>query len=261
LPSLTLLAFVAAPIETSAMQYETFRLAFEDALRESKLGMIGLWGEETLNLRSLDRTYEVHVHPLGKRDGGPFWVSASISFRWDSLTTARTSTREEEALTTIFGPGDVPKRRTTKPWTRIDIKLNASLSDGKELPMPSSRAWASWAEATMGRLEEVAPLTPKEKVRENKAGRLEILAWQGEPAAELRIGPEGDLRLRALHIEGFQIMETPRSLDTDKRPDEEPYAELRAMFHRVQASLMAWTQALDHLRAKSRVGGTPDRRH
>jgi hypothetical protein len=126
------------------MNYESFRAAFDAALRESKLRMIGLNGEETLDLRSLDRTYEVHVEPLGGQDAEPFWVSASISFRWDSLSTARTAAREEDILMMLFGPEGVPKRKTTKPYHRIDIKLNASLMDGKEIPMPSGRAWESW---------------------------------------------------------------------------------------------------------------------
>lgn len=230
------------------MRYEEFRAAWDEALRESKLRMIGLWGEETLNLRSLDREYEVHVEPLGGQDAEPFFVVASLSFRWDALSTARTATREEDTLMMLFGSDGVPKRKTVKPYHRIDIKLNASLMDGKELPMPSNRAWASWAEETMGRLEDIEPLTPVEKVRENKTGNLEILAWHGEPVAKVLVRPGGELRLRAVSISGFQLMATPRAFDSDEKEDPGPYEDIREMFHRVRASLLAWMQALDHLR-------------
>ncbi len=232
------------------MRYEEFRHAFAEALRESKLRMMGLSGEETMNLRSLDRTYEVHVEPLGGSDAEPFHVAATISFRWDALSTARTATREEDTLMTMFGPDGVPKRKTVEPYHRIDIELNASLMDGKELPMPSNRAWAPWAEETMGRLEDIEPLTPIEKVRENKAGNLEILAWHGEPEAKVLVAPGGELRLRAVRISRFQLMETPRAFDIDKKEDPGPYEDLRELFHRVRASLMAWMQALTNLTRK-----------
>jgi hypothetical protein len=230
------------------MRYEDFRAAFDDALRESKLRIIGPWGEETLNTRSLDRNYEVHVEPLGGQDAEPFFVAANISFCWEALSTARTATREEDTLMTLFGPDGVPKRKTVQPYHRVDIKLNASLMDGKELPMPPSRAWASWAEETTGRLEDIEPLTPEDKVRENKAGNLEILAWHGGPEAEVLIDQSGGIRLKAVSISGFQLMETPRTFDLDKKEDPGPYGDLREMFNRVRASLMAWMQALDHLK-------------
>jgi hypothetical protein len=230
------------------MNYESFRAAFEHALKESKLRMMGLWGEESLDTRSLDRTYEVHVEPLGGQDAEPFFVAASISFRWDALSTARTATREEDTLMELYGPDGIPKRKTTRPYHRIDIKLNASLMDGKELPLPSSRAWAAWGEETMGRLEDIEPLTPVEKVRKNKAGNLEVLAWHGEPEATILVAPGGDLRLRAVSISGFQLMETPRAFDDLDKEDPGPYDDLREMFHRVRASLLAWMQALSHLK-------------
>jgi len=236
------------------VNYESYRSAFEEALRESKLRMIGLEGEESLDVRSLDRSYEVHVEPFGGQDAEPFFVAASISFSWDALSTARTTTREEDTLVELYGLDGVPKRKTIRPYHRIDIKLNASLMDGKELPMPPGRAWASWAEETTGRLEDIEPLTPAAKVRENKAGNLEILAWHGEPEARVLVGRGGELRLRAVSISGFQLMETPRAFDLSGKEDPGPYEDLREMFHRIRASLSAWTQALTNLKQGTRAG-------
>lgn len=230
------------------MRYEEFRAAFMEALRESKLGMIGLWPDETLDLRTTDRTLTIHVEPLGGSDAEPFHVAAKIS--WDALSTARTATREEDALMTLFGPDSVPKRKTMRPYHRVDFELHGSLMTGQELPMPSNRAWASWAEESIGRLAHTEPLTPQEKVRENKAGNLEVLAWHGPPEAAVLVGPDGELRLSAVTIAGFQLIETPRAFDLGEQEDPGPRRDLQEMFHRVRASLLAWMQALDHLKTK-----------
>lgn len=217
---------------------------------QSRLGMIGLWPEETLDLRTIDRTLTIHVEPLGGSDAEPFHVAAKVSFSWDALSTARTATREEDTPMTRFGPDSVPKRKTVRPYHRIDFELRGSLMTGQELPMPSSRAWASWAEETIGRLIHIEPLTPQEKVRENKAWNLEVLAWPGHPEAAVLVGPDGELRLSAVTIAGVQLIETPRAFDIGKREDPAPRRDLQEMFHRVRASLPAWMQALDHLKTK-----------
>lgn len=234
------------------MRYEEFRSAWDDALRESKLSMIGLWGEETLNLRTTSRSYEVHVEPFDGQDAEPFFVAATMSFRWDALNTARTATREEDMLIEVFGREAAYDLDTERPWLRIDIKLNAALTHGKPIPMPPTQAWAKWIQETMGRLEDVEPLTPDEKVRENDEGNLEILAWQGTPTARVSCTPEGDLLLEAVSISAMQLMHTPRIFDNpNKEPDEPVYGQLQEMFHRVRASLLAWMQALDHLKRPS----------
>ncbi len=233
------------------MGYEEFRAAWEDALRESKLSMMGLWGEETLDLRTTSRNYEVHVEPFGGQDAEPFFVAATLSFRWNALSTARTVTREEDMLTELFGRESAYDLETEQPWLRIDIKLNASLPYDKPLPMPSKAAWSAWARETMGRLDDIEPLTPAEKVRENEDGNLEVLAWQGEPAVKATCGADGQLHLEAVSISALQVIRTPRIFDDpDKEPDEPVYGQLQEMFHRVRASLLAWMQALDHLKKK-----------
>ena len=234
------------------MRYEEFRAAWDSTLRESKLGMIGLRGEETLNTRTMDRVYEVHVEPFGGQDAEPFFVTATLSFRWDALNTARTAAREEDMLTELFGRESAYELETERPWLRIDIQLKASLPWGKPLLMPSKAAWSMWIHETMGRLETVEPLTPDEKVRENEEGSLEVLAWQGAPEARVSCTAEGDLLLESVSISAMQTMRTPRIFDDpDKEPDEPVYGQLLEMFHRVRASLLAWMQALDHLKRKS----------
>lgn len=234
------------------MRYEDFRAAFEDALRESKLEMIGLWGDETLDLRSMSRRYEVGVLPLGGQDAEPFHVAAKLFFRWRALHTARTNTREEDVLAQMFGRDEVYDLETKQPWLRIDIELHANLPWGKPLPMPSKAAWSAWVREVMGRLEDIEPLTSTDKARQNEEGNLEILAWQDVPKAEVMCSETGELLLEGVSISAFQTMETPRIFDDPERSDEPPHEQLRAMFSRVRASMSAWMQALDNLKRREK---------
>lgn len=188
--------------------YEEFRAAFMEALRESKLPMIG-------------------------RDP------------------------EEDMLTEMFGrDGALTERRRL----RIDIKLNASLPWGKPLPMPSKAAWSAWACETLSRLEHIEPLTPRERLGDANDGELLVMARQGAPRAAVSCSRTGDLQLESVSVSAMQIMQFPRTLDdADDAPDA-PEDQLKQMFHRVWASLMAWMQAVDHLK-KTTVPSMPDRFH
>ncbi|HEY9593899.1 MAG TPA: hypothetical protein VHE79_05440, partial [Spirochaetia bacterium] len=229
------------------MTYEEFRSAFMEALKESRLGMIGLWPEEKINLRTTNRALKVYLEPLRRSDAEPFHVAATISWCWDSLLTARSETKEEDMLTELFrreAADMVPEL----PHLRVDLKLNASMPWGKPLPMPTKAAWSSWAREVMGRLESIEPLTPDEHVRESPDGNLEVLAWQGSPKAELSCSPTGELQLEGVSIEAMQIMTLPRTLDSNEPPDDAPREQLQDMFHRVRAALTAWSESLDHLK-------------
>ena len=171
------------------------------AFGESKLGMIGLWPDEKLNLRTTDRTMKVHLEPIRRSDAEPFHVAASISFRWDSLLTARSATKEDDMLTELFGRNEAARMLTELPRIRIDLELHASLPWGKPLPMPSKSVWSSWARETLGRLERIEPLTPDEHVRESPDGNLEVLAWQGAPKVELSCTASGELQLEGMSVE------------------------------------------------------------
>ncbi len=100
----------------------------------------------------------------------------------------------------------------------------------------------------MGRLERIEPLTPDDPVRETDLLDIEVLAWQGTPTVKLVCSPNGELKLDAVSIEAMQIMTLPRTLDVGEDLDEGPEVQLREMFHRTRAALVAWSQVLDHLR-------------
>jgi hypothetical protein len=230
--------------------YENFRTAWRDALRESGLSTISPTAVETLDTRSLDRTYAVHVEPLGGQDAPPFHVTAALSWRWDILNTARAQTCDEDVLSEMLGRDGAADLVTEKPCVLVDIKLEASAPHGKPLPLPAKSALRNWVHEMLSRLDSIEPLLPDEPLRENRMGMTEVLAWQGSPQVRTVCTPEGELLLEAVELAAGQIIELPRSLDCPDAPDEDPHAQLTDLFGRVRASLMAWMQTLDHLRSK-----------
>jgi len=229
------------------MTYEEFRETFRLLLKESGLPAFGE-PNEVLDLRTLNRTFQVHVEPISGQVTQPFHVTASISWRWSSFQTSRGMLCEEETIREMLGD-DAEDMDTDRPFLRIDIKLSASTPHDKPLPMPSQPKWAAWARETLVRLERVEPLLPKEHFEEQDDGRFAILAWQGGPVAKVTCSPDGELRLESLRLDAFQLLDLPRRWDDpDREPDELPDAKLRQIFARVKASLYGWMEALDHLK-------------
>jgi len=231
------------------MNYDEFKSSFLASLKDSGLPLIsaGL-GEEILDLRSMDRTCTVHVEPVGRQIGGPFRVTGSISWRWDALHTARTATREEDLLTELLGREEGGEIDTERPRLRVDIRLRAGLDYGKSIPLPAAKAWAKWGREALGRLENVERLVTEETTRETPDGRLAVLGWQGDPEVKLTCNPEGELRLEAITVRAFQIIELPRQWDDPERAqDERPEEALMAMFQRIRQAMYAWGEVMDHL--------------
>jgi hypothetical protein len=227
-----------------------FKEVWSRALREVDLpSFVARDINETLDLRTLARTCESYVEPLGGQDAEPFNVTCAFSWVWDALLTARMATTEEDLLTEVFGRDHGV--RTERPWLRVDARLRASLPYGKPIALPSVSVWAAWSHEVMTRLEHIEPLVPEETTRTGRGGRLEVLGWQGEPEAELSCGPGGELRVKSVEVSSWQTIELPRQWDNpDREPDPGPERQLHAMFGRVKAALHAWTEALDHLRPR-----------
>lgn len=230
------------------MRYEEFRTAWEEALRESRLGRHG-FPTETLDLTSMDRTYTVRVEPAGGQDAEPFYVTAELSWRWSALQSARTATSEEDTLSQLYGLADVPDAEA--PWMRVDIKLSATLPWGKPAPLPGARAWAAWVRETLGRLEGIEPLLPKERARENDEGMLEVLAWREEPELTVACAPNGDLMLAGVTLSAGQLLTLPRAWSSPEKRDAPPHQQLSELTARLEAALRAWSEVMDHLRPPS----------
>ena len=229
------------------MRYEEFKTAWDVALRESRLPSTGQSVEE-LDLRTMDRRYEVHAEPLNGQGLKPFHITAKFSWQWTASLTARTATTEEDNLMSLLGTELPPNLATDRPWLRVDITLHASAPYEKPLPFPTKNAWARWGREVIERLERSEPVVPEDNVRETPEGQLQILAWSGQPEVQAICGADGELRLEGVKLSAWQAIELPRQWDDSERePDEDPHEQLRDMFGRVKASLHAWMEVMDHL--------------
>ena len=231
------------------VNYDEFKAAFLQSLRESRLPTIGSSpNEEVLDLHSTDRTVTVYVEPIDRDIGGRFHVRGVVSWRWDALQAARTRSTEEDLLTELLGREGSHDVETGRPWLRVDIKLRAGLEYGKSIAMPSAATWQKWGEEALGRLENVERLVDEEVTRELPDGNLAILAWQGDPEIKVTCDHLGELRLHSISVSAFQGIDLPRRWDDSERePDDEPHDQLAKMFKRVKAALHAWGEVMDHL--------------
>lgn len=233
------------------MNYDEFKRVFLEVLRESRLPTIGPPPHaETLDLRSMERTVSVYVEPVDRDLARPFHVSGEISYRWDALQVARTTTCEEDAIVELLGD-DSREQATEAPWLRIDIRIRAGVEWGKGVPMPAAETWVKWSREAMARLESIEPLVSHEVVRTRSEGTPAILAWKGNPEVKLSCGPDGVVKLEEVGVQAFQAIDLPRSWnDPDREPDAPPHVQLAPMFARVLAALHAWAEVTDHLRPR-----------
>jgi hypothetical protein len=231
------------------MRYEEFLDTWTEALQKSRLPMLGAFlGETTLDLRSLDRRYEVYLEPLGGQDAKPFHVAVKLAWEWDAMTTARNRSTEEDALRDVLGVTRKASPRTVQPWLRVDVALSATVPEGGTLPMPSQSRWSSWVREVGERLDSIERLVPEETYRVNKRGMPEVFAFQSEPRASFKCGPGGELLLERVDVKAWQAIKLPRAWDDPARkPDAPPDRELKKLFQRVRAAAYAWNEALDHL--------------
>jgi hypothetical protein len=230
-----------------AMTYEEFRAAFLRSMKESGPPNMG-FQEEKLDLVSLDRTFGVFMEPVGGQRSKPFHATAAISWRWSALQTHRGILPEEDTLRELLGDVGEDIEPGGSRILRVDIKLSASTMVGHPVPMPSTAKWAEWTRETLGRLESGEALLPEDDVEETDDGRLAILAWKGDPRIEADCSPAGGVRLHAVKLDAFQLINLPTNLDDpDRHPGPHPAEQLDAMFARVKAALYAWMDALDHL--------------
>jgi hypothetical protein len=228
--------------------YQTFKAVFLHALQASGLPTIGEVPEETLDLRSTDRTVKVSVGPIRRASQRPFHLSGVISWRWDALQTARTTTTEEDLLTALLGREAGARVETERPWLRIDLELRAGFEAGQSMAMPSVATWTTWSRAARPRLQGDARLVTGDPTRHTATGPQAVLAWQGEPEIHVTCNRQGELRLESLTVSAFQGIDLPRQWDDPERPrDDDPGAPLTAMFQRVKAALAAWAELAEQL--------------
>jgi hypothetical protein len=229
------------------VNYDEFKAAFLQALWASGLSTIGrVPAEERLDLGSTDRSLVVYIEPAERGLERPFHVSGVVSWRWDALQTARTTTTEEDLLTGLVGRDGARALETVRPWLRIDVQLRAALEVGRSIPLPSPAQWTRWRRE--GASRSIPRVVTDDVSHDTAGGSRAVPAWQGEPEIHATCDRRGDLRLESLSLSAFQGIELPRVWDDPERKrDGDPHEQLTAMFGRVKVALAAWGEALDRL--------------
>jgi hypothetical protein len=240
------------------MDYDSFRAAWTSALHRSGLRRIDLHPTETIELRTMDRTYQTIIEPLGGQDAAPFYVMAKLSWTWDALGNTRGWLGDESVLKQLIGRDAAAEMPTEKCFLRVDLELSATAPYRHPLPMPSPAVWQKWARETMQRLDSVEPLVPAETWRDTTSGVCELLAVQDVPKATAQCTPEGELRLERVEASAWQLVEVPRVFLEADEPSAPMDRQLAELFARLRAALSDWTQSLDHLRAGNRQWETSD---
>jgi hypothetical protein len=224
------------------MNYEQFRAAWYEALTEA-----GMWSylappTETVDLGGMSRTYQVYVHLGRSREIEPFHVSASLSWTWDALQTARTATTEEDTLMQLLGD-EGRHQDTERPWLRVDVTLSATLPWGLPLPLPGAAMWRDWLADVTERLEPL--LSTDWETRDEK---MTIFATRSEPEAEVQPAADGQLYLTGVKLSAWEGIDLPRQWDDrDREQDEDPYEQLADFVERVWEAMDEWNQSLAHL--------------
>lgn len=69
------------------MEYQQFKTALEDSLREAELKPLGQ-ADETIDVRTLGRKYEIEIE-LPMQDAEPFRVAATMWWEWTVIRRKR----------------------------------------------------------------------------------------------------------------------------------------------------------------------------
>jgi len=227
-----------------ALSYDPFRAAWQEALDASDVRAFLCPATETLDLSRMSRTHETHVLLGPGRDPAiePFTVSASLSWTWDALLSARTATTEEDLLNELFGTAG-RDQDTEQPWLRVDVTLSAVLPWASPLPLPETVKWRRWAADVAERL---TPLLHSGCTDGDE--KPLVLSWRGGPEAKVQCAPNGQLYLTGVELSAWQGINLPRHWDNpDREPDEEPDRQLADLVGRVWKALQAWERSVRYL--------------
>lgn len=218
------------------MRYDEFRNRWQEALQAAGLLSHSDRPEETIDLATTARRWEVHLLPRGVE---PFSVGTTVSFRWDPFDSARSYTCEEDLLTELLGRG--ARRTTQRRLLRVDITLGASLPHGSSTPMPASDLWVPWVASVEDSLDEA--LTPKRR------RRTEEPHWRGDLEIAGRTTAELDFSFDGMSVSAYEMIVVPRNWDDPVRREKEPsaHARIEGLAERYRAALDVWTASVTKL--------------
>ena len=230
------------------MEYEQFRTRFLEALDAAGLMRALPWPVEAVSLDSMSRTYRIIVRRTAQQPR-PFYVSATLSWKWDAALAARSATTEEDLLIGLLGR-DGYYLVTEQPWLRVDVTLTASLPMDSPIPMPEADTWRRWSAEVNARLSPLLPIESEDDqhLMGDEYG-LRVLSSRSEPTAQLSCDPDtGRLYLTCVELSAWQGIDLPRQWDNpDREPDPPPGAQLADFAERVYYALQEWEVCLKYL--------------
>ena len=225
------------------MNYEEFKEQFLEAIHSSKLGLMGLTPTETLDLRTMARSFEAHVEPFDSRREGRFYVNAKISWRWDAALTARFLTCEEHVLSEMLGR-DKADVDTEQPWIRIDVRLHIGVMPNAEaFVLPKPQAWSHWV-LTVNELLG----GPDRLVSGEVTNTGLFMSWRGQPEVTVMGNEQGQPVVWSINVSAFELVKLPRLWDNPERePDDDPREQIEAMLGRLERALGVWRESVELL--------------
>ncbi|MFA5874073.1 MAG: hypothetical protein WC832_08905 [Anaerolineales bacterium] len=224
------------------MDYSDFLPTWNKALNTAGLNFPGLFPEQSVDLRSIDRTYRTFI-PFGLSGHrfSPFHVTVELSWRWDALLSARFDTSEEDLLMQIYGEHGVHED-TDQPWLRVDFAFHAGLQKDLYALFPSPEAWRKWAAAVTSQI----PPSFAEEFDEDEYDWA--FSWCGEPVIETICSSSGQFYLSSVSLPAWKGIALPRQWDDPERlPEEDPFDPLVELFTWIRKNAQLWGESLKAL--------------
>jgi len=224
------------------MNYQEFIDLWQSAWRQTRFQLLhALNPVEAIDIHSMDRTYNTSfVWP--KRDlTAPFSGGVEISWTWNALLTARSSTTEEDFLMETYGEFGIHED-TEPPWLRIDIIFEASCTYSSLLPLPLLTSWQNWIAEVNAK---VNPSLPQEDF--SNEGTPLSYGWRGEPEAIISFGPQGETYLQSVCLKAWQGINLPRQWDDPAKVDLDPETWLFELAGQIQQAFELWMESLELL--------------
>jgi hypothetical protein len=225
------------------MNYDDFLHTWNEALRMARLFQPGLYPQESIELRSMDRTWHGFI-PVASRNsapGDPFYVTVEVSWRWDALLAARFATTEEDFLTQVYRD-HAGHENTQPPWLRIDFTFHATLPMGQPAPLPLPESWRKWASAVNTQI----PASFAHEFEEESYDH--VLFWCGEPTVDATCSSTGQFYLSGVSLSAWKGITLPRQWDDPERlGEDEPFDQLVKLFTWIRENAQYWGKSLKAL--------------
>ena len=221
------------------MDYQEFINLWLEALGQARFPSLHLLRpSETIDIRSMDRTYKNYLWWPETPETKTFHVTAEISWVWDSLLSARFATTEEDMLMQIYGDFGIHED-TEPPWLRIDMALQATISLDKRFPLPLLENWQRWARKVSLELEPFLP-----GGNDSEDGDQDMLGWHRNPEAVITFDAQGQTFLQAVILRSWQGINLPRQWDDPDKADPDLGEQLYQFATNIKQALGIWQNSL-----------------